>query len=299
MHDSALAQKLDQIIQIGNRIVKGNDHLDRLLTRLSEGHNGCVVSPNPPAVQTQRDSDRNTKLQSSLTEKRKQRILSGPVVALVGLASAVCSFFPHVNVSDPVQMDPTDLFSYQMTVSNGGVLPVFMVKWALAPREIKLTSNDASIKSVKLLLPHSADWVASSDLMERAIKPGPERRAVILFTAGSELTVLGPADYEFQIRTPTNGIGTITPGDQFTFTTEGLMSAPPDATYDVADFAVAIKYVPIFPPLPMQTCSHFRIFRDRQGATHWFRATDQCDRFPWLHNWFPASGNARPFTSSR
>lgn len=211
--------------------------------------------------------------------------LAGIFVTTVGLMAAVFSFFPHITISDPVQMDATDLFSYQITVTNGGVLPIFGMKWALAPRIIKI-SNDNSHMSIQVLAPHNADWIVSSDVMASVIKPSTERHAAFMFFPGSELTVPEPADYEFHLRPVDNSIGTLTPGDQFTFTTEGLMSAPPGSTYDAADFAIAIIYIPVFPMIPMQTCSHFHVYKDRQGNLHWFRAANQCDRFPWVHNWF-------------
>jgi len=101
---------------------------------------------------------------------------------------------------------------------------------------------------------------------------------------------------EFQLKRPDTTVGILAPGDGFTFTTEGLISAPPGATYDTVDFAVAVLYVPVFPPIPMQTCSHFIIHKDRQGTPHWFRARNQCDRFPWfwlwLHSWFEKTPKA-------
>jgi hypothetical protein len=187
-------------------------------------------------------------------------------------------------------MDATDLFSYQLTVSNGGVFPLWGVQWALAPREIKMSSGP-SAKPVGLILPHSATWTATPELMALAMKPGKERHASLMFYPASHAWVTGDADYEFQIRSPNNKIGYLAPGDQFTFTTEGLISAPPDASYDVADFAVAIKYIPFLLPVQMQACSHFQIFKDRQGNTHWFRANDQCDLFPWVHGLLSKSNN--------
>jgi len=187
-------------------------------------------------------------------------------------------------------MDATDLFSYKITVANDGVLPIFRVKWALALRDIKM-APDGKSRSVTLWLPDRADWVMTTNLMKSVTQPSTTRHAAIMVFPGSEAIVKGPAEakYEFHLRPADNYIGTVTPGDQFTFTTEGLISAPPGATYDTVDFAIATSYIPLFVPIPMQTCSHFRVYKDRQGAPHWFRTTNQCDRFPWLHNWFEKS----------
>jgi hypothetical protein len=209
------------------------------------------------------------------------------LATVVGLATGVLSLFPHITVSDPVQMDATDLFSYQITSTNDGVLPIFDVKWAFAPRDIKVgVASDNQGHGVKLILPHYADWIITNELMASVTKPGTERHAAMVIEPGSEIIVSGPPDFEFHFRPADNSVGTVVPGDQFSVTTEGLMTAPPGVTYDIADFAIAITYIPVFPPIPMQTCAHFQIYKDRQGTPHWFRATNQCDRFPWMHNWF-------------
>jgi hypothetical protein len=239
--------------------------------------------------QTQHDISKKAGRWSRLVEGWKGPV--GAFVAIVGLIASIFSFFPHVTVSDPIQMDATDLFSYEITVANDGVLPIFRVKWALAPREIKMAASSTEIvnKPVTLIVPHRAEWTMTSDLMKSVTQPSMERHAAIMIGPGSELIDQGSPDYKFRLRPEDNHIGTVTPGDQFTFTTEGLISAPPGATYDTADFAIAISYIPIFPPIPMQTCSHFRIYKDRQRTAHWFRATNRCDRFPWLHDWFEKS----------
>jgi hypothetical protein len=223
---------------------------------------------------------------------RKLERPTGQFVAIVGLMASLFSLFPHVAVSDPVQMDATDLFSYEITIANDGVLPIFRVKWALAPRDIKMAVSSTDIgksKPVKLIVPHRAEWTMTTGLMRSVTQPSKERHAAIMIGPGSELIDQGPADYKFRLRPEDNYIGTLTPGDQSTFTTEGLISAPPGATYDTVDFAIAISYIPIFPPVPMQTCSHFFIYKDRQGTPHWFKAINRCDRFPWMHDWFGKS----------
>jgi len=239
------------------------------------------------AGQIQRGTSRKTGRWPQLVEKWKRPTAS--FVAIVGLAASLFSLFPHVTVSQPVQMDTKDFFSYEITAANDGVLPIFRVKWALAPRHIKMAGS-TGVGNGRLVawLPDRADWVPTSRLMESVTQPSTIRHAALMVGPGTEMIVKGPAeaDYEFHLRPEDNYIGTVTPGDQFTFTTEGLISAPLGAAYDTVDFAIAISYIPVFPPIPMQTCSHFRIYKDRQGTPHWFRATNQCDRFPWLYNWF-------------
>jgi hypothetical protein len=259
-------------------------------------------TPTLQAKSVGQDKETSTEQTQQNTVPRKERSkrtlskASGIVAGIVGLIASVFSFFPHITVSDPIQMDATDFFSYQMTVTNDGILPIYRARWAFAPRYIKVgiaggTGESNPGHGVTWIVPHYADWAVTTDLLTSVIpdKPGTERHAAILFEPGSVMTVPGAADYEFHLRPSDNRIGTLAPGDGFTFTTEGLVSAPAGTTYDAVDFAIAISYTPIFPMIPMQTCSHFHIYKDRQGNAHWFRSTNQCDRFPWMHNWFTKS----------
>jgi hypothetical protein len=119
-------------------------------------------------------------------------------------------------------MDATDLFSYEMKMA------------------VSSTETGKS-KPIKLIVPHRAEWTISTDLMKAVSEPSTERHAAIMMGPGSELIDPGPADYKFRLRPAGNYIGNVTPGGQFTFTTEGLISAPPGATYDTIDFAIAIS----------------------------------------------------------
>jgi hypothetical protein len=210
-------------------------------------------------------------------------IIAGSAATVLGIVTGFLTLFPRLTVSDPIQMDATDLFSYQITIANDGLLPVRGVRWAMAPRIIKVGGN-ISQKPMILLAPHYADWVFPNSVTKPDTS-GIQRHADLMFFPGSQLAVVGPADYEFHIRPTDTYIGWLSPGDRSTFTTEGIISAPPEATYDTVDFAIAITYLPIWPmpPIPMQTCPHFRIYKDRQGTPHWFRDTDQCAKFPWWH----------------
>lgn len=208
---------------------------------------------------------------------RKLLKICGTVVG--GLAT-VFSFYPRLTVSDPQQMDTRDFFSYAMTVTNDG-LPVFGTKWALALGTLTLTAQP-NRKALTVLLPLNADWTVKSSVLATAVKPSDQPHAGINVFPGSRL--IGPSNYGFRLMPEDNYIGFLLPGDKSAFTTEGLIVAPEGSSaYETLDFAISIKYIPLFPPIPMQTCSNFRLYRDRTGAPHWFRAPNQCDRFPWMH----------------
>lgn len=183
-------------------------------------------------------------------------------ITVLGAIVTVLSLFPHLTVSEPVQMDASDLFSYKMTVTNDGLLPVFNVKWGLAPRRLSVRNQTAPVA------------------------PAPKNDAFVFMHPNT--TSFGPDDFAFELRgAETMSIGTLTPGDGSTITTEHFVAAPPGSLYgDDVDFAIAIHYIPVFPPIPMETCSHFHLYQDRHGNQHWFRAPDRCNHLPWLHHWF-------------
>jgi hypothetical protein len=218
-------------------------------------------------------------------EKRQRKITTRPfeilavAASILGVITAILSFNPRLTVSDPIQMDTSDFFSYEITVTNDGILPVYDANWALALRSLIVGPE----KKVTILLPHCADWKASPDLMEKVLEPSSERHAAVMAHPGSVVLDTGPPDYRFHLSRADNAIGNLSPGSGFTFTTEGLISGEPGSHYDNVDFAIAIRYIPVFPPIPMQTCSNFHSYRDRQGNLHWFKTGNHCDRFPWLH----------------
>lgn len=144
-----------------------------------------------------------------------------------------------------------------MTLMNEGILPVFSVRCGLAPGYMSVSGE-----------------------------PGTLEYPAMIVVGPNVKLVPSSADYAFQLRRPDCYAAVVSPGDGFTFTTEGLIGAPSGAVYDSVDFSINISYIPIFPPLPMQTCSHFHIYKDQTGNMHWFRATNKCSRFPWLHHWF-------------
>ncbi len=213
-------------------------------------------------LETAEPTQKRTPVQTQQKDIHKPKIkrqLLGGFATIVGITASILSCFPHLTVSEPIQMNASDLFSYQMTITNDGLLPVFDVDWELAPRMLKIKP------------------------MEKPIQP----ITGVMVGIYPNATVIGPEDYAFGINfAETAHAGTLAPGDGYTFTTEKIIAAPPNAVADTVDFAIAITYVPIFPPIPMQTCSNFHIYQDRQGGQHWFRTPDRCNRFPWLHHWF-------------
>jgi hypothetical protein len=49
-----------------------------------------------------------------------------------------------------------------------------------------------------------------------------------------------------------------------------------------ADFDIVVHYIPIFPPIRMQKCTHFVLHTDSSGNQRYFRSPGQCPLFPWL-----------------
>jgi hypothetical protein len=231
-----------------------------LVPPLSDSFSSATKTGEP----TQEMSGGRTK-QNNAGKSKNNRIMEllGICASVLGIVTGLFSFFPHLAVSDPIQMNANDFFFYQMTITNDGVLPVFDVNWALAPKIVSVRAGTGTLGT-------------------------PESKANMLFIYPGS-AILGPEDYSFHLRRSDSGIGMLAPGDGYTFTTEHLIAAPSGAAYDDVDFAIAVSYIPIFPPIPMQTCSRFRMYQDRQGIPHWFRSPNQCNRFPWLHHWFQKS----------
>ena len=280
-------------------MAKGKYHRKRENAERKARQEAQRASANVQAAK--REEEMSEKLRSENTPGKHggSRWLAGTAVAIstiVGIAAGVFSFFPHVTISDPAQMDPTDLFSYQINVTNDGVLPIFGARWAFAPICLRVLDAQSGAENTgthprmfRYLFPHYGAYVVTANLMNSVTRPGPERHAAIMMNPGSELIVDDGLDGEFHIMPENNSIGRLSPGDQVTVTTEGIISAQPGVSYGAVDFAIAITYIPVFPPIPMQTCSHFYIHKDRQGTPRWFRAPNKCDRFPWMHNWFDGS----------
>jgi hypothetical protein len=193
--------------------------------------------------QEQSPSDQLPK--TSQQEKReKQSLLHrwadnlGILASLLALATAFFAFFPHLTLSDPVTINPDQLLSKYMTVTNDGILPVYRVRCQLAPRSL-------------------------------------------LSNSGNGIT--GPIDFSFRIQMSNCYIGTLSPGDGYTFTLEQILDLPTAEAQANADFAIAISYVPFFPPIRMDNCTHFVLHTSMNGDKQWFRSPGRCALFPWIH----------------
>jgi len=93
--------------------------------------------------------------------------------------------------------------------------------------------------------------------------------------------IIGDNDFRTRIQRTDCSIGTLAPGDGYTFSLEGTVDLPIAQTVE-ADFAVVISYVPIFPPVRMDRCTHFVLHTSMNGDKQWFRSPGNCALFPWL-----------------
>jgi hypothetical protein len=59
------------------------------------------------------------------------------IATLLAILTVFFSFFPHLKISEPIAMNPHDLFSYKMDITNDGVLPVFALKFWPELHELK------------------------------------------------------------------------------------------------------------------------------------------------------------------
>src|SRR5216684_3393411 len=69
--------------------------------------------------------------QQSTERKLKQKgtkiaDIVGIPASILGIIAGVFSFFPRLTISEPIQMNSADLFSYKMTVTNDGVTPFYV-----------------------------------------------------------------------------------------------------------------------------------------------------------------------------
>lgn len=94
--------------------------------------------------------------------------------------------------------------------------------------------------------------------------------------------LLGGDNFLTEVFVQPDLIGTLRPGEAYTFTTERhpLFGGKP---IEKADFAVVISYVPILPPIRRNVCVHFVLYTDATGAQHWFRsASGNCGQPKWF-----------------
>jgi hypothetical protein len=71
------------------------------------------------------------------------------------------------------------------------------------------------------------------------------------------------------------------PGDAYSFSLEDAFTVKAADVSD-ADFDVVVSYIPLFPPVRMDRCTHFVLHKDHAGKQYWFRSPGQCALFPWL-----------------
>ena len=105
-----------------------------------------TVSDVPSEIQRPHDTSERlirptTKSKSRFTRLRTlwkwwKRV--GLPVSLIGLWTLFYSLFPHLTLSDLVQMEAGSAFSYRLDVKNEGPLPVFFVKASISPTDINL-----------------------------------------------------------------------------------------------------------------------------------------------------------------
>jgi hypothetical protein len=95
-------------------------------------------------------------------------------------------------------------------------------------------------------------------------------------------TFHGRDDFAVQFISTASTWKQLDPGDAFTYSPEAIFGSYHN--YDKvkdADFAIVISYVPIFPPIRMNTCAHFVSYTDSGGKQQWFRKPAACPRFTW------------------
>jgi hypothetical protein len=86
-----------------------------------------------------------------------------------------------------------------------------------------------------------------------------------------------------QLMSTADMIGTLSPGDAYSFTTEPLLGMLQFKRVGDADFAIVISYVPILPPIRMNKCVHFKAYTDSGGTQHWFRSSSgHCNKADWF-----------------
>jgi hypothetical protein len=109
--------------------------------------------------------------------------------------------------------------------------------------------------------------------------------AIQQLTLPGNLRVTTDAD-DFAVRFTNKNcdIGSLSPGDAFTFTPDNLLWEH-WKNAESGDFAIVISYIPILPPVRMDSCTHFTLYRDTSGQRSWFRSPGHCNKFPWFHWW--------------
>ena len=101
----------------------------------------------------------------------------------------------------------------------------------------------------------------------------------------NKLTDKSGGGLEFlSIESPDWHIGTMFPGDSYTFSPEHRFDFA-SSEVQAADFGIAISYIPVLPPVRMLKCTHIVVYQSSDGQEHWFQTPASCSSFPWLPGW--------------
>jgi hypothetical protein len=73
-------------------------------------------------------------------------------------------------------------------------------------------------------------------------------------------------------------VSRLSPGDGYTISPERLIQMSPEDLGN-ADFTLTVSYIPIFPPVRMNKCVHYKKHLDIGGSLHWFRSPESCHLF--------------------
>ena len=93
--------------------------------------------------------------------------------------------------------------------------------------------------------------------------------------------IFGSEDFGFQMIARPDVIGTLRPGEAYTFSAENVFGG--HAKVQSADFAVVISYVPLLLPVRRAVCVHFVSHADAAGVQHWFRSSSgKCKQPDWF-----------------
>jgi len=210
-----------------------------------------LLAPAPPSPQS-RWKRRSRKL--------RKRI--GLPTTVVGIVTTFYAFFPHLTISQPVDMNSPELFSKTMTVTNDGLLPVFGVHCGMAIRKI-IMGNGAN----------------------RAVTvPNGINALTTPLTLANGERLIGAEDFSSRIQADDCYASVLKPGDGLTFSPEELILLL-DSQAREGDFAIYISYRPLFPPVRMNQCVHFVLHESIVGGQkYWFRSPGQCALFPWMNH---------------
>ena len=102
----------------------------------------------PPAKQLRSE----LLMQPSKWQRCRKKLLRriGLPTTLFGIATLLLSFFPHLEISTPITMNPDQLMSKYMTITNDGILPVFSVKCGV-PINQMFSNNESGLADLTII----------------------------------------------------------------------------------------------------------------------------------------------------